>query len=54
MDGDTNCKWYPKNDIQKVGKGEGRVGNRRTSGDHPNYNITEIGQNTEKSPGYLR
>ena len=23
----------------------------RTSGDHPNYSIVEIGQNTEKSPG---
>ena len=28
--------------------------NKRTSGDHPNYNIFEIGQNTEKSPGVLR
>ena len=27
---------------------------KRTSGDHPNYCITEIGQNTEKSPGDLR
>ena len=24
------------------------------SGDHPNYSIVEIGQNTEKSPGDLR
>ena len=24
-----------------------------TSGDHPNYNSVEIGQNTEKSPGDL-
>ena len=24
------------------------------SGDHPDYSITEIGQNTEKSPGDLR
>ena len=29
------------------------LGNRRTSGDNPNYSITEIGQNTEKSPGNL-
>ena len=27
---------------------------RGYSGDHPNYSIVEIGQNTEKSPGYLR
>ena len=25
-----------------------------TSGDHPNYNIIENGQNTEKRPGDLR
>ena len=28
-----------------------RVGNRRTSWDHPNYGIVKIGQNTKKSPG---
>ena len=27
---------------------------KRTCGDHPNYCITEIGQNTKKSPGDLR
>ena len=32
----------------------GRFINKRTSGDHPNYSIVEIGQNTEKSPGDLR
>ena len=30
-------------------KGTGRFGNKRTSGDYPDY-----GQNTEKSPGDLR
>ena len=29
------------------------LGNKRTSGDHPNYIIIEIGLNTEKSPGEL-
>ena len=29
------------------------IGNKRTSGDHPNYNITKISQNTEKIPGDL-
>ena len=29
-------------------------GNKRTSGDYPNYFIIEIDQNTEKSPGDLR
>ncbi len=35
-------------------KGPGGLENRRTSGDHPNYNIIEIDQNTEKIPGDLR
>ena len=26
------------------------LGNKRMSGDHPNYSIVEIGKNTEKSP----
>ena len=30
------------------------LGNKRMSGDHPNYCTTEISQNTEKSPGDLR
>ena len=30
------------------------LGGRSMSGDHPNYNIIEKGQNTEKSPGDLR
>ena len=34
--------------------GTGGLGSWRTSGDHPNYYITENGQNTEKSPGDLR
>ena len=35
-------------------KGTGGLGNKRTNGDHQNYCIIEIGQNTEKSPGNLR
>ena len=35
-------------------KGVGRVRNRRTSRNHPNYCIVKIGQNTEKSSGRLR
>ena len=33
-------------------KGIGRLGNKRKSGDHPNYYIIKNGQNT-KSPGDL-
>ena len=29
------------------------LGKNRMSGDRPNYSIVKIGQNTEKSPGYL-
>ena len=32
-------------------KKAGGLGNKRTSRDHTNYCIIEIGQNTEKSPG---
>ena len=37
-----------------IGKRTRGLENKRTIGDHPNYNIVEIGQNTEKSPGDLR
>ena len=30
------------------------LGSLRTNGDHPNYSIAEIGQNTKKTPGDLR
>ena len=39
---------------QRIIKGTGGIGNKRTSGDHPNYYIIENGQNTEMSPGNLR
>ena len=32
----------------------GGLGNKKTSRDHPNYNIIKIGRNTEKNPGDLR
>ena len=34
--------------------GTGGLGNKRTKGDHPNYRIVEIGQNTKKNPGDLK
>ena len=37
-----------------IDKMPGGLRNKRTSGDHPNYNIIESSQNTEKSPGDLR
>ena len=35
-------------------KGTGGLGNKRTSGEHPNNFIIENGQNAEKSPGDSR
>ena len=40
--------------LRTILKGAGRVGNRRTSRNHPNDGIVKVGQNTEKSPGDLR
>ena len=34
---------------KRIGKGTGRLGDKRTSGDHPDYRIIKISQNTEKS-----
>ena len=53
-DCDTNfdrCFWYSH---QKIGKETRGLGNKSTSGDHPNYSIIEIGQNIEKNPEDLR
>ena len=36
-----------------TGKKTGRLGNKRTSGDHSDFSIVMIGQNTEKSPADL-
>ena len=52
-DGDTKCSWYTRNNPERFGKEAGRVENRRKRGDHPNYRIMEIGQNTEEGPGDL-
>ena len=37
----------------RIGKTTRGLGNKRTSGDHPNNSIVEIGQNTEKNPKEL-
>ena len=39
-----------QNNLQKIGIETGRFRTQRTSGDHPNYRIIKIGQNTEESP----
>ena len=53
-DGYTNCNWCPWYSHRRIDKGNVGLGSKRTSGDHPNYCIIEIEQNSEKSPGDLR
>ena len=50
----TNCNWCFGHSNQRITKGTGGVGSGWTNGDHPNNNIIENGQNTEKSLGDLR
>ena len=52
-DGDANCIWCARQNHQKIGTRTGGHGNK-TSRDHPNYIIVEVGQNTKKSLGDLR
>ena len=49
-----NCSWCFWYSHQRINKGTGGLVNKRKNEDHPNNCITEIGQNTEKSPGDLR
>ena len=50
-DVDTNCDWSAQNNPKRIGKVTGGLGKKRTSGEHPNNSIVEIGQNIWKSPG---
>ena len=49
-DGDTHCTWLTWKNPQRISKRIGKLGNKRTSGNHPDYSI-KIGKNTEKSRG---
>ena len=53
-DGDTNRNWCSWNSHQRISTRTGGLGNKRKSGDYPNYSLIEIGQNTEKNLGDLR
>ena len=53
-DSDTNSNWCTWNNPQRIDKGTGRLENKRTSGDCPDYSIFKIGQNTEKSSKDLK
>ena len=41
--GDTNCNWCGRYSRQRIGTGNCGLGNKKTSGDHPNYIIVDIG-----------
>ena len=53
-DDDTYRVWCNLNNMETIGKGTGRLGNKRKSREHQDYIIIMIGQNTEKSPGDLK
>ena len=52
-DRDSTYNWSSWYSHQRIDTGSVGLGNKRTSGYHPNYSIVEIGQNAEKSPGDL-
>ena len=45
--GDTNSNWRAWYNHHRIGTRTGGLGNKRTSGDHPDYSIIKIDQNTE-------
>ena len=53
-DGYTSCNWYARNSHQRIDKGTGRPGDKRTNRDNFSKHIIGICQNTKKSPGDLR
>ena len=53
-DSDTNSNWCTGYNNQRISIGIEEVRNKKTSGNHPNNSIVEIGQNTEDSPGDLK
>ena len=53
-DGGNNCNWCSWYNHQRIGTRTGGFGNKRTSGEHPDYSIIEFRQNTEKSSGDFR
>ena len=49
-DVDTNCNLRDMYDYQRIGRGTGDLGKKRTSENHLNYSNVKIIKNTEKSP----
>ena len=44
--GDNTCNWCARCNPQRIGKETGKLGDKKTSGDHPDNMIIKIGQNT--------
>ena len=53
-DGEIIRNWRDRYSHQRIGTATGRLRKKKSSRNYPNYNIIEIEQNTEKSPGDLR
>ena len=52
VDGNTNSNWCARYTHQRIDKGTGGVGNKRTSGDHLNDGIIKISQRLEETCGH--
>ena len=50
----TDCNWCSWYSHQRISTRVGGFGNKRTSGDHPNYCNDEVGHDTVKSPENLK
>ena len=53
FDDNINWDWCSSHSHQRISTRTGGHGYKRTIGDHPNYCIMNVGQNTEKSAGDL-
>ena len=54
VNGDTKCNWGVRYGHRRMVTGTGGFGNKRSSGDHPNYRIFKIRHNTKKGAGDSR
>ena len=53
-DDDTSSEWNTWINPQMIDTGSRRLGNKTTSGIHPDFSMIKIGKNTKKSSGDLR
>ena len=50
-DCDTNCNWCARYNFKMIDKETGGVGNKRTNGDHPDFGLIKVSQDSEKCSG---